>query len=287
MRLLHILNFFSGSADHDKVQQRTILSLHNASAAIKKFGIDVEYLFVGSPQDIAYAEHIATQQDVSIAFETVTTPSSLHHDFLHGRSNPTLAETFFCTQVRELIDSKSIIEQDTLILISNTDICLRPHAYLGIYLIHRRDPSASFVINRETVSLDLLARPLTEAFASHGTVHPGHDFFCLPPSLYRQVDLEPDGHIIGFGFVMRPLLANLIFSQAPFWEIGSSRLTFHYGDDMQWKDPKWDGALEYNKSNMQKVYWRLHKKCHSSCSQEKKNMLDRFFPQALVGSPSD
>jgi hypothetical protein len=290
MRIFHLLNFFAGSRHNDTVQRRTLESLQIASNFADSLGLQVTFFFLGCHEDINYLKGMLAASGFTGHHEIVisrVTPN--RYPFLQGRANPSLTDTFFGAEVRERLSrlcGKSQAD-DYLITISNTDICLRPHAYLGIDLIHRRNRRASFVINRETLADSLLDRPIQESFEAVGHKHPGHDFFCLTPACYLAMDLDEGSHLVGFGFVMRPVLANMIFFPDPFAEIVSSRLTFHYGDDMPWKESRWNEAVEFNRQGMVSVYWRLHRRYHSQLDPKKQEQLARFFPVSLVGSGHD
>lgn len=290
MRIVHLLNFFVGSQENDRVQRRTLESLHLAAGFAASVGIDVIHVFLGDQDDLHYLQSLLAATGFSGRHELVLTEGDPgRYPFLHGRSNPSLTDTFFGAGVRAMLAQVcgSVDQGECLILISNTDICLRPHAYLGIDLIHRHNRKASFVINRETLGESLLDRPIQESFAVVGHQHPGHDFFCLTRACYDDMDLNEGSHLVGFGFVMRPVLANMIFRSDPFGEIATSRLTFHYGDDMPWKDSKWSKAVAFNRQGMVSVYWRLHHARYARLSAEKRAQLDRFFPVSLVGSRHD
>lgn len=290
MRIIHLLNFFAGSPENDRVQQRTLESLQLAHGFAGAVGVDVTYLFLGNQKDITYLRSLLSESGFKGRHQLVlanTDPG--RYPFLHGRSNPSLTDTFFGAEVRAQLTELcgGMPAQDCLIVISNTDICLRPHAYLGVSLIHRRERRASFVINRETLADALLNQPIQNSFSAVGQKHPGHDFFCLTPSCYFNMDLDEGSHLVGFGFVMRPVLANMIFAADAFAEIGTSRLTFHYGDDMPWKDAKWNEALAFNRRGMVSVYWRLHRARYSQLSPQRRALLSKFFPVSLVGSGHD
>ncbi len=287
MKILHLLNFYASSAAEDKVQRRTMECLQYAAAFAQSIGIDVSYLFVGGKDDVLYAESLLNSLAFSCKNRFIITPQNYSYPFLHGRTNPSLTDTFFGEETKSVLADLIQPGDSSLILISNTDICLRPHAYLGVALLNKRNDKASFVINRETLAAHLLEQPICDSFSTIGDQHPGHDFFCISPETYFSTDLEIGGHLVGFGFVMRPVLANLIFSANPFWEIQSSRLTFHYGDDMPWKNSKWDEAIQFNKQGMLSVYWRLYRSKFSVLNTDKKSMLEKFFPESLVGPCND
>jgi hypothetical protein len=246
MKIYHLLNFFAGSSNDAVVQKKTLLSLRQAYSFAISMGVDVQYVFIGTVSDHEFTKSMLLETDFQCShtfFEQLT--PEMPYPFLHGRNNPTLTDTFFSSKVKEFLKVSAAPDQypSPLIAISNTDICLRPHAYLAIALLHSSNPLANFVVNRETIDGELLNKSLSEAYATHGSKHPGHDFFCMHLDAYHDMKLLDENHIIGFGFVMRPVLANLILRSDPFYEIKYSRLTFHYGDDMPWKDPKWDDAI--------------------------------------------
>jgi hypothetical protein len=287
MRILHLLNFFSGSSHDALVQRQTLASVREAYSLAASTGVDVHYIFIGTSVDNEFTGSMLSEADFqcSHSFFEQLTPETPHL-FLYGRNNPTLRDTFFSPKVKEYLTSLDETKQQPgpLVVISNTDICLRPHAYLSIALLYSRNPHVNFVVNRETIDGEFLQKPLSEAYGAHGSKHPGHDFFCLNLDSYRSMELLDKSHIIGFGFVMRPVLANLILSEAPFFELRYSRLTFHFGDDMPWKDPKWDAAIEHNRLGMIEILRRLLSRLDYAVPDEKMSQLKSYFPESIVGA---
>ena len=123
--------------------------------------------------------------------------------------------------------------------------------------------------------------PISHSYGSSGKSHIGHDCFILTHRSYQKVVLIPGSHIIGFGFVMRRLLANLIFESNEFIEIKRSLLTFHYGDDMPWKNIKWNDAIEHNRQGMVNVIQQLRAKVKDLTAQ-KNAQFNTFFPKSIV-----
>lgn len=284
MKIIHLINLFRGSPENNIIQRRTLESLCYAHSFASHASINVVYCLVGSDDDIRYAESLFSDMTFEGECCIINVGSYRSYAFLHGRSNPSLTDTFFHPELKSFVSAASGPDDDVFVVISNSDICLRPHAYVGIALVRSKDRDASFVINRETISTDLLDKPIAHSFAASGETHPGHDFFCMPISTYLNIDLDEGGHVVGFGFVMRPVLANLLFAPHSFWEIRSSRLSFHYGDDMPWKDQKWADVLAFNKTGMNNVYWRLHARFYGSLPDSRREMLNRFFPPSLLTS---
>ena len=283
MKIIHILNFYDGDIESKKVQERTIESICEAAKVAKNAGISLQFIIVGSALDLefyssCYYSNLLEEVSESVSLVKQSDPRS--YNFLHGRSNPCLTDTFFANNVKQVV--KESVERDNdRLMISNSDICLKPSFYIAIKLLSLNWPFANFAINRETVEHNLLNKSLPDAYNSVGKLHIGHDCFCMTYSSYHKIILFPGSHIIGFGFVMRPLLANLIYDSNDFIELKRSFLTFHYGDDMPWKNDKWNEAIEHNRQGMVAVIRKLRSEVEP-LSEHKMLQFSTFFPESIV-----
>lgn len=281
MKFIHILNFYQSTDIADLIQLRTLESIGKAQEIARMSGIQVDLLITGNGADIDYAKILCKRAGLrtSPAFCTSSYSTSAY-PFLHGRACPEINDVFFGPNIDNAIKNISPDDNNLYILISNADICLRPHLYVSIQAIFSIQGNACMVINRETLPYDLLLEDVSCAYNQRGKKHPGHDFFCLPKSLYSNLQLK--SHVVGFGFVMRPVLANMLFSDLTFIELCDSRLTFHYGDDMEWKNEKWTDAIQFNKVNMKSVFESLYHQRWQKIGADKQNLIKKFFTKGLI-----
>ena len=215
MNIIHILNFYDGNLEAKIVQERTLASIYNAAKVARNTNLILRFIIVGSSNDLDFfksCQNSSSLEDICESVSLVVQCRPRHYDFLHGRTNPCLTDTFFANDVKSIIREKTSNDSDKVI-ISNSDICLNPSFYIAIKILSLNWPLANFAINRETIDQDLLNMPISHSYGSSGKSHIGHDCFILTHRSYQKVVLIPGSHIIGFGFVMRPLLANLILSQ--------------------------------------------------------------------------
>ena len=136
--------------------------------------------------------------------------------------------------LKEILDRlyEHAVQADYLIY-TNVDIALQPHFYQAI-LDKISQGYDAFVINRRTIS-NRYTRPdeLEEMAAERGQPHPGFDCFIFKRRLYPQFEL---GEIaIGIPQVANLLLLNLAVSAHNFQVFKDEFLTFHIGDDGQWR----------------------------------------------------
>ncbi|MEG3766265.1 hypothetical protein [Alteromonas sp. 14N.309.X.WAT.G.H12] len=180
--------------------------------------------------------------------------------------------------LNDLLDLSSLeseVKDDDLVVVTNMDICVQPFFYMELLRINNTGKDI-FVVNRRTIPKELINKSLVEAYVSEGDKHIGHDCFVFPILALRKFDIRE--HILGIGFVFRPFLLNCILHAKNFAEFDDAYLTFHYGDDMLWKNEKFNDYLEHNKNKLIDVY-KANEKRISVAKKDpaKKAWLDKFF----------
>lgn len=137
-------------------------------------------------------------------------------------------------------------EADYLIY-TNADITLVPHFYVSLsQLLQQYD---AFVVNRRTISKQYdTPAELPLMYAEVGQPHRGHDCFIFSRTAYPSYRLD---HVcVGISLVGMALLVNLISNAAHFRQFKDFHLTFHLGNDAQWRSDKFD---DYTLHNLQAV----------------------------------
>lgn len=132
---------------------------------------------------------------------------------------------------------------------SNADIALMPYFYVSVNSIIDEGYDA-FVINRRTISKRYNnVNQVYLMFAQAGEQHPGYDCFVFKRSLYPSFRLG--SACIGANWIGRVLITNLICHSVKFRVFGDLHLTFHVGDDRNWKVPI---NSDYDKHNEAELY---------------------------------
>jgi glycosyltransferase involved in cell wall biosynthesis len=134
---------------------------------------------------------------------------------------------------------------------TNIDIALMPEFYVAVNEIIERGYDA-FIINRRTIS-DAYNRvdQIPLMYAEIGQSHPGYDCFVFRRDAYKNYRL---GNIcVGINYVGLALKYNLMCHSKRFKEFLNLHLTFHIGDDKQWKQDKYEDYRQHNESEYHKI----------------------------------
>ena len=269
MKLHHILNPYLVplESEDNLVQKRTFESINLAREYAKDY-IDINIIAKVDEKEVEQFEQQLPQNHLYVA-KLNKLSEDLDKKFRVPRRLPLLNDLVSLPQPL----SKNIDDDDYLIF-TNMDICVQPFFYAEVSQMIKRGFSC-FVINRRTVDKDLLNQPLANSFASDGDKHIGHDCFVLPAKLLQKFRLKE--HILGIGFVFRPFLLNCIMHAENFHEFEDLYMTYHYGDDMTWKNDKYADYLEHNKQMMIDVFTD-NLTLIQNLPLEKQKWINKFFP---------
>ena len=138
-------------------------------------------------------------------------------------------------------------EADYLIY-TNVDIALMPYFYVAVNNIIESGYDA-FTINRRTIPKEHNENRIVAMYAEIGGPHPGHDCFVFKRNLFPKFKLGTA--CIGAGRFGKVLITNLICHSDKFKVFKDKHLTFHLGDDRNWKVPDYK---EYANHNDQELY---------------------------------
>lgn len=141
-------------------------------------------------------------------------------------------------------------EADYLIY-TNVDIALMPYFYMAVKRLIGQGYDA-ITINRYTISdsfSDIMDIPLM--YAEVGEPHGGYDCFVFKRSLYPAFFLN--NVCIGASRVGNALLLNLLCHAANYCVIKNEKMTFHIGNDEQWKSEKQSEYFTYNTRRLDEI----------------------------------
>lgn len=270
MNFYHIINPYKVDESSPAFieQKKTLDSLFTAINFLDE-STNVTIVMKVSEGDYPYFEqHYKQNKNVKL-LKLATDSSHISPPFNVKRELPLL---------NDLLDLNAInmdIQEHDLVVVTNMDICVQPFFYMELLRI-RNTGKDIFVVNRRTIPKELIEEDLVDAYVSDGEKHIGHDCFVFPISALQKFDIRE--HILGIGFVFRPFLLNCILHSENFAELDDAYLTFHYGDDMFWKNEKFSDYLEHNKQKLIEVY-KANKPLVDSAKQnpKKKVWLDKFF----------
>ncbi len=180
--------------------------------------------------------------------------------------------------IKDILDRavENYVEGDYIIY-SNADIAAQPHFYEFIAMQIDLGLDA-FVINRRTISSEYdKVKQLPLMYADLGESHPGYDCFVFGREMLAQMQF---GNIcIGAAYIGLSLYLNLkLFSRA-FNEFGNEHLTFHIGNDKQWKRSENDPFRRHNEQEFQKIRDQFSIKFKNVQS-----IVESAFPNLKVGT---
>ena len=262
----HIINPYGCPVRSESArdQERTLQSL-SAASAFSQDVVNVRYIVRADLEDgdLGSLTHVLPNQSI----QPLTRFSFDVANFAVQRRLPLLSD-MFAVEVPA--------DEGCYVIYTNMDICVTPYFYTECARL-LLDGSECMVINRRTVDKRYIDLPLIEGFTSVSHDHPGHDCFVFPAAFLRRARL-PDS-ILGIGYVFRPMLLNCILHFGErFREHRDFHLTMHFGDDMEWKDPRYADYLEYNKTQLVNT-WRgfADQRVRASSNDYVASQLQRHF----------
>lgn len=174
--------------------------------------------------------------------------------------------------IKNILDRVYNYSDASYFIYSNIDIALMPHFYVVVKKIIEQGFDA-FVINRRTISkkyTDIKDIPLM--YCATGEHHPGFDCFVFKRDMYKNFNLGTA--CIGANWIGRVLIVNLIANAGKFKIFDNLHLTFHIGDDRNWKNHEF---YDYDRHNETQLYNTL---LHFSKNKKMTHpMLEEFLKQ--------
>jgi hypothetical protein len=229
--LAHVIQFYRAGGPAQQVQHLTAASVRRAHANAKS---PVQLL--ATPLD---GEADCVPQGFSATPPLRRTIADVHK-FEVSRRLPLLFD------ILEL--AATLANPSGYLIYTNSDICLTANFYnaVRVFLTTGFD---SVIINRRTVgTLDEYGASPELGAADVGTKHPGFDCFVFPTAWVAKF-LKTES-CIGVGWVMRPLLYQLVALANRLLIARSLHLTYHYGDDQVSRAPAFNEYTAHNQSQM-------------------------------------
>jgi hypothetical protein len=149
-----------------------------------------------------------------------------------------------CAHARALADEKGEDAEAVYVVFTNVDIALLPHFYAAVGDIVSRGYETLTIFRRTIPPIDPDPANLATMYAEYGVTHDGFDCFVIPLSQFDRY-VRSDA-CIGRGFVMRSLLYNMVANASKMAILRKAHLTFHLGDDKDWKVPEFEDSNRFN-----------------------------------------
>lgn len=244
-RLAHIVNPVRVGPDSDLfiAQPITFQTMRTAVLEAWKRGLAVELFSAQYPED----------RDIVPDFFSRT--PDLERSILDFRS---FAKNRKLPLIKDILDRLFQASTADYFIFTNVDIALQPFFYLAVASFIQAGHDA-FTINRRTIPghyRSVAEIPLM--YAEPGDEHKGYDCFVFARGMYSRFVL---GEIcVGTAGIGRALLANLVFYSKYFREFRDRHLTFHIGDNCDWRNTDY---ADYQQENWRE-YLRLFERLEAS-----------------------
>ena len=281
IHLVHIVNPVDAPAGSAlaRAQVATYESMRRAAAYSSLFDKDTQVSIVAAPMP----EDTGAVPADFIRLPDLTDVSSAQASFNVERRLPLLREII--SRGADYARS-SDRAADTFIVFTNTDIGLLPHFYTYATWLVRHGHDTAIINRRGVVDSYQVPADMPAMLSDYGYIHPGLDCFIFDAAM---ADSFADfNSIIGMGFVMRPLLFNLMaYAEKPVI-LTDAHATFHLGFDEDWRDNRYD---DYERHNREACIRTIEELCQRDADVE--DRLKRFvvatgedwwLPDGLLGT---
>lgn len=172
--------------------------------------------------------------------------------------------------LKDILDRLFEATDAEYLIYTNVDIALQPHFYLAVNRIVEQGVD-SFIINRRTITEEYPEiEQIPLMYAQVGKKHPGRDCFVFRRQYYKHYEL---GNIcIGALRVGAAFALNLIYNSISFQEFRDLHLTFHIGEQRNWKQNSFQGFHLHNEVEWKKLLEYFRKRS----PHIKHEMIDRM-----------
>ena len=155
--------------------------------------------------------------------------------------------------LKDILDRLDEASNADYFIYTNVDIALMPDFYLTIMKIIE-DGHDAFIINRRTIStrftqIENIPAMLREV--RKGKKHPGYDCFIFKKQAYKNYFLAEG--CVGINWIGRILASNLAAFSKKFRVFENLYLTFHIGNEQNWKDNKFYALEQHNELELIRV----------------------------------
>lgn len=258
MKFAHIINPIKckPSSDLHRAQPVTFESIRR-SLAFSADEVKVDVLSVQFPEDHeVIPDFVKKLNDLQ--------KSALDYPYLSNQRKLPL--------IREILEKVYLYKGGVdYVIYTNVDIALMPHFY---HFVARQIENGvdSMIINRRTIpSIHMKCEELALMYSCIGEQHPGYDCFVFKREIIPLMLL---GDIfVGAAYIGLALYLNLKLFSLNFREFGNEHLTFHIGNDQQWKNSENDGFRIHNEKEFEKIRLQLASE-HSNVGE----IVESAFP---------
>lgn len=260
-KMAHIINPFKRDESPElyKMQLITLNSMEIAKKHSNSVGIDVDLLAAFFPED----------EDIVPNFFIKTKP--LNQSVLNIKGIDEKNKLPFISDILQRMYEKSDAEY---LIYSNADIVLMPYFYQAVDDIINQGYE-SFIINRRTIRSQFNVNQIALMYSEIGEEHPGSDCFVFKREMYKNFHLGKI--IIGGMFIGLALRANIITYSNKFKHFRNLHLTFHLGDEREWKNHLISAA--HNAEELKKIFQFLLKDSSRYSYQE---TIDKLYANFLL-----
>lgn len=160
--------------------------------------------------------------------------------------------------IKDILDELEKNSRAEFFIYTNADIALMPNFYLSVAAFINQGYDA-FAINRRTITDKYkYVEELPLMYAEAGEKHPGWDCFIFKRELYPRFNLGKG--IVGQGWIGRIVLSNLILNARKFNVFQNCHLTFHIGDERDWKRQEYADYQEHNMNECRNILLTYEKR---------------------------
>jgi hypothetical protein len=229
-RIAHVVNWFSADSASNAVQRTAADTIRAAAARAEACTMDVSLIAC-----VAQGDASAAPAQFRAGAPLLRTVADVGRFQVH-RPLPLLFDVLDC--------GAAAADARGYLVFTNSDICLLPHFYRSVQAILSMGIDC-LIVNRRTVN-DLSFYGVHPEIAMNdvGQKHPGLDCFVFPAAWVAE--FARSNACVGAGWVMRSLLYNLVAKARRMLIMRDAHLTYHFGDDRPWADPKFDDYLSFN-----------------------------------------
>jgi hypothetical protein len=240
LKIVHIINPFKGSENHQNIQNITFESIRKA----KDYAVDID-VEIYSTQ---------FQEDIDVVPDFINKKIELTKSVIDYNSKLKVRKL---PLIKDVLDGVISNCDADYIVYTNIDIGVMPQFYAAINDIIKEGVDA-FIINRRRISEKYNSvNQLEQIYSETGEMHNGYDCFVFKRTLYSQFIL---GNVcLGIPHVGNTLAFNLMCFANKFRLYTHKHLTFHIGYDLV---KNWGGKeyLAHNKKEYLKVLKNLNSK---------------------------
>jgi len=246
-RYVHFVNPFRspGGPSNDRVQAVSYESMRRARDFQPNIAVDLAA--VVAPEDRDCVPETFTL--AGVLKRTVAEVES----FAHSVPLPLVSDVLEigCAHARAVAELNGEDPETVYVVFTNVDIGLMPHFYAVVGDLVSRGYESLTIFRRTIPPIEPDLALLASMYSEYGATHDGFDCFVFPLSQFAR-HVRSDA-CIGRGFVMRGLLYNLVANSTNMAIVRKAHLTFHLGDDRDWRDPKFEEQNRFNIEQAKRV----------------------------------